>query len=249
MIWNYVDTGRKSGRYNMQLDENIAQKVAAGVSPPVLRFYQWQPYCISLGKYQKLQEINLEKSRDAGLDVVHRPTGGRAILHAEELTYSIIFKDEISGNIEETYRRISEVLVHGLRKMGIPAEIAPEQADFKTLYKQPSSAACFSSSAKYEVQVNGKKLVGSAQRRFAGAVLQHGSILIGPYHRRLTEFLNLNENDKEQMDGLLRDKTVEIERFRRVNLEELKFELKNAFQEKFGIEFREAAEHLTSLVV
>lgn len=249
MIWNYLDTGLKNGRFNMQLDETMAHKVASGIGHPVLRFFQWQPYCISLGKHQKIQEIDTERCREAGVDIVYRPTGGRAILHAEELTYSVIFKDTIAGNVEETYHRISEALVDGLRELGIPAEMAPVHADFKTLYKQPSSAACFSSSAKHEIQVNGKKLVGSAQRRFAGAVLQHGSILVGAYHRRLTDFLNLNETDKKLMAGILKEKTIEIEQIRKISLDELKFVLKKSFEERFKIDFREPEEDLISLAV
>lgn len=249
MIWNYLDSGANPGLFNMMLDETIAGKVASGESPSVLRFYRWKPYCISLGKYQKMIEIDSEKCRLEGIDVVYRPTGGRAILHAEELTYSVIFKDEIAGNIEETYHRISQALVLGLVRMGIPAEMAPVQADFRTLYKQPSSAACFSSSAKHEIQVQGKKLVGSAQRRFAGAVLQHGSILIGSYHRRLTEFLRLNDDEKKKMAALLEDKTIEIEQIRLIDAEELKIELKKAFEESFGITFKEAQQDLFSSIV
>lgn len=249
MIWNYLDTGANTGHFNMMLDETIAGNVASGKSPSVLRFYRWKPYCISLGKYQKMDEIDTEKCRQAGMDVVYRPTGGRAILHAEELTYSVIFKDEIAGNIEETYHRISQALVMGMVRMGIPAEMAPVQADFRTLYKQPSSAACFSSSAKYEIQVRGKKLVGSAQRRFAGAVLQHGSILIGPYHRRLTEFLKLPDEEKKKMASILEDKTIEIEQIRLVDAEELKIELKKAFEESFGVTFKIPEQGFVSSVV
>ena len=249
MVWNYLDTGPKPGRFNMELDEAIARKVASGSSLSVLRFFQWEPYCISLGKNQKADDIDSGKCREAGIDIVYRPTGGRAILHADELTYSVIFKDDISGSIEETYCRISEALAKGLRKLGIPAQMAPVQPDFKFLYKQPSSAACFSSSAKYEIQVNGKKLVGSAQRRFNGAVLQHGSILIGPYHRRLTEFLNLNEHEKQTMATIMADKTIEIDQLKRIDLEVLKFELKKAFEDNFKIDFTEPEEHLISLTV
>jgi lipoate-protein ligase A len=249
MLWNYLDTGSRSGCFNMQLDEALARKVASGESLPVLRFYRWQPYCISLGKNQKMEDIDSEKCRSEGIDVVHRPTGGRAILHAEELTYSMIFKDDIAGNIDETYYRISCALVKGLQTLGIPAEMAPVQADFRSLYQQPSSAACFSSSAKHEIQVNGKKLVGSAQRRFTGAVLQHGSILIGSYHRRLTDFLKLNEAEKKEMIRILEDKTIEIEQIRQVSLEELKTELKKAFVESFGIEFKEPEPDLIAAVV
>ena len=249
MIWNYLDSGANPGRFNMMLDETIATKVASGESPSVLRFYRWQPYCISLGKYQKIEEIDRDKCQREGIDIVYRPTGGRAILHAEELTYSVIFKDEIAGTIDETYCRISRALVMGLVKMGIPAEMAPVQADFRTLYKQPSSAACFSSSAKYEIQVHGKKLVGSAQRRFAGAVLQHGSILIGSHHRRLTEFLRLTDEEKKKMAAILEEKTIEIEQIRSIDADELKAELKKAFVESFGVTFKAPEPDLVSSVV
>ncbi len=249
MNWYYLDTGARSGLFNMQLDENIARKVADGECRPLLRFYQWDPYCISLGKYQKIEEIDTAKCRSEGIDVVHRPTGGRAILHAEELTYSVIFKDDISGNIDETYHRISVALVQGLKTLGIPAEMTPVQADFRSLYKQPSSAACFSSSAKHEIQIRGKKLVGSAQRRFSGAVLQHGSILIGSHHRRLSEFLNLNDVEKDRMKKILEEKTIEIEQYRSVTADELKAALKMAFENNFGIVFTEPEQDLISEVV
>ena len=232
-LWQYLGTGAHSGSFNMNLDERLAREVAQGVRPATLRFFQWQPYCISLGKHQKLDEIDTTRCKAEGIDVVFRPTGGRAILHAEELTYSVVFSDQNAGSIDETYCQISRAIVAGLRALGVPAEMTSVQPDFKSLYREPSSVICFSNSAKYEIQVKGKKLVGSAQRRIAGAVLQHGSILIGPDHRRLAEFLNISDEEKLRMQGLMKEKTIEITRIKKIGLDELKGSLLESFRENF----------------
>ncbi len=240
MIWHYLDSGERTGEYNMLADEQLAADVGSGLRPPVLRFFRWKPYCISLGKHQKLSDINTEKAREDGIDVVYRPTGGRAILHAEELTYSVVFITELSGTVEETYRLISEALAEGIRAFGIPAMMNPVQPDFKALYRQPSSKLCFSSSARHEIQVHGKKLVGSAQRRIAGAVLQHGSILVGPFHRRLPDYLNVPEPARMLMREIMEEKTTEIGRYSPVSYDELKISIRDTFSRIFRIEFQPA---------
>lgn len=240
MIWQYLDTGEQTGKFNMETDERLAVEVGSDQRPPLLRFFQWRPYCISLGKHQKITDINADKARNDGIDVVYRPTGGRAILHAEELTYSVVFKNELHGSIDETYRLISEALAEGIRAFGIPATLNPVQPDFKAWYQQPSSKLCFSSSARHEIQVEGRKLVGSAQRRISGAVLQHGSILIGPFHRRLPDYLNSPEPARELMREIMAEKTTEINRFRTVAVNDLKISIRDAFRRIFGIDFRTA---------
>ncbi len=240
MIWQFLDTGLHTGAYNMALDEQLAREVGAGTRPSVLRFFQWQPYCISLGKHQRMDDIDTARAQAEGIDVVYRPTGGRAILHAEELTYSVVFKNEITGTVEETYRLISEALVQGLRAVGVDAAMNPAQPNFRQWYTQPVSKLCFSSSARHEIQVDGRKLVGSAQRRLSGAVLQHGSILLGSFHRRLPEFLNVPEPAKIIMRQMMDEKTIEIGQITSVNLETLKTAIRQAFAEVFSIEFHEA---------
>ncbi|MBX7151505.1 lipoate--protein ligase family protein [bacterium] len=237
MIWHYIDSGVHPGQWNMHQDQKLAKELGNGLRPPTLRFFQWQPYCISLGKHQKIDDIDMEKCTSENIDVVYRPTGGRAILHAEELTYSVIFSERNAGGIEETYRQISEALVTGLREVGIPAAMVMTQPDFKSLYRQTQSMSCFSSSARYEIQVDGHKLVGSAQRRLAGAVLQHGSILTGPYHRRLIEFLRLNDQDRQMAETMMNEKTIDISQIKNVDLGELKQSIRTAFQKLFNIEF------------
>ncbi len=239
MKWLYLDTGFNSGSFNMNLDEELAREAASGRSLPTLRFFQWKPFCISLGKNQTLTDIDMDRCLAQCVDVVRRPTGGRAILHAEELTYSVIFGGDGGGSIEDVHRQIGRALTAGLRKLGIPADMTATQADFRNVYQQASSMACFTSSARHEIQVAGKKLVGSAQRRFAGAVLQHGSILIGSNHRRLPEFLNLAEEDKQRLRETLDRKTIETDQIKTLEVESLKAALKEAFAEQFAIEFTE----------
>lgn len=235
--WKFIDTGAHSGKYNMELDESLAESVAQGHHAPVLRFFEWTPYCISLGKNQAPEEIDLEYCRAEGIEVVKRPTGGRAVLHAEELTYSVIFSNEISGGVDASYEQISEALVNGFHAVDIDAKRVCVQPNFRSLYRESASAICFSNSAKSEIQIDGRKLVGSAQRRYAGAVLQHGSILIGKYHRKLADCLNLPEEKKKQMREVFDKKTIEISSISTVSVGDLKAAIKTSFERTFNIEW------------
>jgi lipoyl(octanoyl) transferase len=174
-----VDPEPRTGAWNMALDEAIQDAVAAGDSPPTLRFYQWAPPAISLGKRQPADGVDLARCQRDGVDVVRRPTGGLAILHTDELTYSIATlptDPRAAGAILDAYKRLSAGLVEGLRCLGVPAELNPINP-----YGTPSgSAACFEAPSAYEITASGKKLMGSAQSRPAGRVLQHGSLpLVG----------------------------------------------------------------------
>ncbi len=248
MTWQFLNTGFRDGAFNMRFDEELASELKTGDGQPTVRVFGWKPYCISLGFNQKIEDINLEKCGREGIDVVRRPTGGRAILHAEELTYSVVmFAD--GRNILETHRDISRALVHGLRLLGADAELAKSQPDFPRLYKNPSSVPCFSSSARYEIEYRGRKLVGSAQRRFNGVILQHGSILIGDFHQRLAEFLNPETRNhsfesreppkREELRQTLADHTITLSEIlqRTVTFEEVAERIKRGFQEEWQIEW------------
>ncbi len=235
--WRLIDSGWNTGAFNMAFDEQLARGVACGASAPTLRFFQWRPFCISLGRNQKWSDIDHDRCRREGVDVVHRPTGGRAILHAEELTYSVVFRDEPERSIEETHYRIGCALAEGLRSVGVPAELNREQADLRSWYRHPSSASCFASTARHEIQVEGRKIVGSAQRRYPGAVLQHGSILLGPAHLKLPEFLRLPENERSRLVALMAAKTTEVCRYIDVDVVSLKESVAASFADAFGIEF------------
>ena len=163
---------------------------------PTLRLYRWKPWAISLGYNQDESDINVARAISEGIDVVRRPTGGRAILHAEELTYCVIMEAG-RRSILQVYNEISRALVRGLALYGVSVSLQKSQPDFREEYRQSSSIPCFSSSARYEIEWRGRKLVGSAQRRFGSGdrdvVLQHGSILCGPAHRLLSRYLAVQD--------------------------------------------------------
>ncbi len=183
MNWHFLDTGPNLGAYNMAIDEELLAKAQAGENVPVLRFYGWNPPAVSLGRFQKIEEaVNIEACRQHGFDIVRRITGGRAVLHRHELTYSVISRIDnplFPPNVHGTYKVIAEGLLAGLRNLGISAEIVSRTSRHAHLVEtRAKDPACFSSPSWYEIVVNGKKIVGSAQRRLSNAFLQHGSILI-----------------------------------------------------------------------
>jgi lipoate-protein ligase A len=158
----------------MAADEAILRAVRTGRIPPTLRFYAWEPACLSLGRAQKVADVDRKALRAAGLDLVRRPTGGKAILHTDELTYSIVAPQEeprVTGSIVESYRRLSAGLLRGLEQLGI-TDLAADQKEQGRL----EGPVCFEVPSNYEITVGGRKLVGSAQMRALGTVLQHGTL-------------------------------------------------------------------------
>ena len=181
--WRYLDTGPATGAENMAMDENLLAEAAKASVAPVLRFYTWAPSAVSLGRFQdESNSVNREACRKHGVDIVRRVTGGRAVLHRSELTYSIISPDDnhlFPNDVLGTYKVLAAGLLEGLTRLGVPAEMVSRSGMFADMVKPRSKEpACFSSPSWYEILVHGKKIVGSAQRRIAGAFLQHGSILI-----------------------------------------------------------------------
>ncbi len=153
--------------WNMAVDEAVATAVGAGRAPATLRLYAWEPAAVSIGYFQGLDaEVDLDACRERGIEWVRRPTGGRAVLHDRELTYALMARR--SGGVREIYAHWSRGLIAGLNLLEVAAEWAAPTRGF--------SSACFDACSLYEVAVAGRKLVGSAQTRRWGAVLQHGSI-------------------------------------------------------------------------
>jgi lipoate-protein ligase A len=228
----------------MSYDESLAQSLLVADHAFVVRVYGWQPPAISLGCHQDLNEIDVQKATAAGIDVVRRPTGGRAILHSDEVTYSVVMIASQKG-VLTAYQSISEALAHGLRALGAPVALEKSQPHFPSLYRSPSSVACFASAARYEIQISGRKLVGSAQRRYARpdgqeVVLQHGSILLGSDHLRIVDFMkNLNGEQRDRMREDLREKTIDLSSAlgRRIEPDEVVSRLKKGFEEAWGIGF------------
>jgi lipoate-protein ligase A len=205
-----VDTAMRTGAENMALDEAIMEAVATGDSPPTLRFYQWEPPCLSLGKRQPLDGVDLAACRADGVDVVRRATGGWAILHTDELTYSVALRPgdpRVSGAILDTYRALSQGLIAGLRFLGADAEMNPVIPGGA----QNTSAACFEVPSAYEITLSGRKLIGSAQTRPAGKVLQHGSLPLFGDIARVARYLTFaSEQERQALTTHLRERATTL---------------------------------------
>jgi len=176
--WRYLPYAVNTGAANMAIDEAIMQALVSGAAQePTLRFYGWNPPALSLGYAQSFaKEVDEEACCRAGIDIVRRPTGGRAVLHQYELTYSVIapeHEEHVRGTIIESYLKISQALLAGLQALGIPAGMV-EHGNLAGM----GSAACFDAPSWYELVVAGRKLVGSAQVRKEGVLLQHGSLIL-----------------------------------------------------------------------
>lgn len=170
----------------MAVDEALAESVAEG-GAPVLRFYRWEPACLSLGRNQPAAgAYDADRLSARGIQVVRRPTGGRAVLHARELTYSVALPVALLGSPREAYAAINRALVAGLRALGVPAVLQPPTAARAPL---PSLAPCFADPVEGEVVAAGAKLVGSAQRRMGNVLLQHGSLPIHDDQSAVAELL------------------------------------------------------------
>lgn len=197
-----IDHEPRSGAANMALDQAIAMACAAGESPPTLRFYRWLPPAVSLGRHQPIAEIDTAAVADHGYELVRRTTGGRAILHIDELTYSVAApatEPRVAGGVMDAYLRLSNALVAGLRQVGVAADKAA--GDVRA--GPDVSAACFEVPSAYEITVQGRKLMGSAQSRRAKYVLQHGSLPLRGDITRLIDVLQLSAEERTHLRSQL----------------------------------------------
>ncbi len=170
--WRLVLDGASTGTRNMAADEALAESVRAG-GPPVLRLYGWRPACVSFGRNQPARGHHDPAAlAAAGLDVVRRPTGGRAVLHDTELTYSVICPDRFLGSPREAYRLVNRIWVEALAGIGVSMAAVHRATRPVALDNEP----CFADPAEGEVTAAGRKLIGSAQVRLSGVLLQHGSL-------------------------------------------------------------------------
>jgi lipoate-protein ligase A len=232
MHWHLLDTGVRHAAWNMAIDEALLN-AAAIEQTPVLRFYQWENPTLSLGYFQSIHEANLDACEHWGLDWIRRPTGGRAVLHDHELTYSIVGPIGCFGkSVQASYERLSGALARGLRKVGLNAELTSD-APINT-EKNP---VCFSSPAYSELTIAGKKVIGSAQMRTQHALLQHGSIPLTLHYDKLISVVYLKYS-QETLDRLRR-KAVGLEELlgHTLSVAELKDALRKGFEEHWGIEF------------
>jgi lipoate-protein ligase A len=192
--WRVIIQPSLNGATNMAIDEAIATHVGQGDAPPTLRFYAWQPGTLSLGRGQPAADVDRDRLAEHGWGIVRRITGGRSILHSDELTYSISAPDtepRVSGGVVTSYRRLSAGLLAGVTRLG--GEVSAREADQSARrFKGP---VCFEVPSDYEITADGRKLIGSAQTRKAGYVLQHGTL---PLTGDITRIVDVLRFDDEQ---------------------------------------------------
>lgn len=232
-----VRDGASDGAANMAADAALLERAAAQ-HRVILRLYTWDPATVSLGWMQDAQSVlDLAAMARDGIGWVHRPTGGRAVLHRDDLTYSIVIPDgsgEFGGTIAQTYHVLSRWLIDGLARAGIAADTHDSQLD-AALVRREGKLPCFLAPNRDEIMVDGRKLVGSAQRRTSLGVLQHGSIAVGPAFRDLPRYLVLEEPQRRAYTRLLDTKcTCASEVVRGISTNVLAGSLADAFTSAFG---------------
>lgn len=237
--WRLILHPPASGAWNMAVDEAILEHAGRNESPPTLRLYAWQPACLSLGYAQPYADVDEAGLAAHGWEVVRRPTGGRAILHTDELTYSVSTAPAeplMAGTVLESYNRIARALVKACHNLGLPAAMEEHSPPVETA----KGAVCFEVPSAYEIVLNGKKLIGSAQARKREGILQHGSL---PLHGDLTRILQaLAFNDQAKRESaaprlLQRATTAQAHLGQVIAWETAAQALVRAFQHELGLTF------------
>ena len=199
--WRFLDTGCHDAAFNMAVDEALLLSHEAGQSPPTLRVYTWTSPTLSLGYAQSVEkEVNVAACRQHGVALVRRPTGGRAVLHDQEATYSVVMPLRVAdreASITEHYQRIGLALAAALRHAGLAVRL--ERPSVLTAAPRSASPACFAALSRYELSATGRKLVGSAQKRGRRSLLQHGSIPLSMDRQRLFACLRVPADRRTQL--------------------------------------------------
>ncbi|MCX6139562.1 MAG: hypothetical protein NTX15_01825 [Candidatus Kapabacteria bacterium] len=193
--------GATSGALNMERDLAMINDVRSGVVDISFRTYLWQPWCVSLGHNQPLTNIDQTRCSELGYDIVRRPTGGRAVLHANELTYCIVLAAGPTLGPKDVYTQVHEFLHEKLSLLVFALNLSESTNDLHSHYSAagPVGQSCFTSHAKSEIMHGTLKVVGSAQRVIDGLVLQHGSILCGTGHQRIADCLIASHEERERL--------------------------------------------------
>lgn len=215
--WRLVHTGLAEAAWNMAVDEAIMIRHREGLVPPTLRFYGWEPAAVSIGYFQDLERtIDREACRRSGVRWVRRITGGRAVFHHREVTYGLIAAEHLlPKSVSAAHLLVSQGLIRGLGRLGVASELgaggpagrrAAARGVAGPAAGKSGSAACFDSALRHEVGVEGRKLVGSAQARRGGVVLQHGSLPLAADPGRFCRLLRFPGDSGEDDRGALREK-------------------------------------------
>jgi len=216
--WRLLVSPPGNGAWNMAVDEAILESIGEGISLPTLRLYAWSPPCLSIGFAQPFGDVNQDQIKEIGWDTVRRITGGRAILHTDELTYSVIGphnEPRLTGGILESYLRLSKALLNAVDSLGVPAQASPKTESQNSAQKI-QKPVCFEVPSNYEITILGKKLIGSAQARKKSGILQHGTL---PLYGDLTRILKVivldgkvpDNDSKSNPKGRLLDRATTLE--------------------------------------
>lgn len=212
MKWRILKSNHLGSARNMAIDEAILEGVIKGYSLPTIRFYGWNPATVSCGYNQNIEkEIDLKSIEDAGYGFVRRPTGGRLVLHEDEVTYSVVAKcsGRLGGNVTESYFEISKALQAGFYFLGVEVEL--ERGSLSSAHQRQDVNPCFASSSRFELNYNRQKIVGSAQVRRENVLLQHGSILLDHDQSALAYLTpGLTAEKKDRLATFLKRKTIAI---------------------------------------
>lgn len=234
--WRFLDTGVLSPACNMAIDRALLALHANDKSPPTLRLYQWRPPAVSLGYFQKRHDLDLEACQRLGYEVVRRPTGGRAVLHLEDLTYAVIAGtgEGMPSAVTAAYQLIAEGLLHALRLLGIEAKMGRERDD------PHRTDICFLRCARGSIVHRGKKLVGSAQTWHGSSLLQHGSIIVRP---QVEAWLALVQAEGESPEALRTRLTARLTSMQEIlgsppKLSELKEAVRQGMAQALGVELQ-----------
>jgi len=235
--WRLLISPPARGAWNMAVDEVLLYATVRGDSLPTIRLYSWEPACLSLGYAQKVKDVDLDLLAKYGWELVRRVTGGRAILHTDEITYSVLApltEPRVAGTVLESYQRIAEALIMAVRALDIPVEMVTE-VDTTRSAKGP---VCFEVPSAYELTVDGKKLIGSAQSRRKDGFLQHGAFPLYGDLRRITHALAYDDETLRAESGekvLTRATNAEMVLGKKLDWDSVAKVMVKAFEEKLDI--------------
>lgn len=235
--WRLLITPPARGAWNMAVDEALLDAAVRGDTKPTFRLYSWEPACLSLGYAQKVRDVDMDLLGRYGWDIVRRVTGGRAILHTDEITYSVLApltEPRVAGTVLESYQRIARALIKAVRALNIPVEMVTE---VDTTHA-PKGPVCFEVPSAYELTVDGKKLIGSAQSRRKEGFLQHGAFPLYGDLRRITHALTYDDESVRTEAGekvLLRATTAESVLGKKLEWDLVADVMVKAFEEEMNI--------------
>jgi lipoate-protein ligase A len=233
--WRFLDTGALPGALNMAIDQAILGLHANGKSPPTLRFYQWTPPAVSLGYCQKNHNLDLAACRRLGIEVVRRPSGGRAVLHLGDLTYAVIAgtADGIPSAVTAAYRLICDGLLQGFLLLGIDAFMG------RGVIKPPQMDICFLRGTLGSIVYREKKFVGSAQTWHASSMLQHGSIILAPQIEALVSLWAGSADSPKALRTKLEERITSLQEIlgRPPEADEVKTAIREGLARTLGVRF------------